>query len=65
MDENKTTTVEMTAEEQAQFAAFKRDQDKSVKTVSQKRWIKVDFPVLTGPTIPIYIRPPVLLAISS
>ena len=28
MNENKTTTVEMTAEEQAQFAAFKRDQEK-------------------------------------
>ena len=28
MEENKTTTVEMTAEEQAQFAAFKREQEK-------------------------------------
>ena len=28
MDENKTPTVEMTAEEQAQFAAFKREQEK-------------------------------------
>ena len=26
MNENKTTTVEMTAEEQAQYAAFKQDQ---------------------------------------
>ena len=28
MEENKTTTVEMTAEEQAQYAAFKREQEK-------------------------------------
>lgn len=36
MDENKTTTVEMTAEEQAQFAAFKEEQEKKARQQRRK-----------------------------
>lgn len=36
MDEQKTTTVEMTAEEQAQFAAFKEEQEKRARQQRRK-----------------------------
>ena len=36
MDENKTTTVEMTAEEKAQFAAFKEEQEKKARQQKRK-----------------------------
>ena len=36
MDEKKTTTVEMTAEEQAQFAAFKEEQEKRARQQRRK-----------------------------
>lgn len=36
MDEQKTTTVEMTAEEQAQFAAFKEEQEKHARQQRRK-----------------------------
>lgn len=36
MDEKKTTTVEMTAEEQAQFVAFKEEQEKRARQQRRK-----------------------------